>query len=308
MKARNVILVAVLGSLSQPLSGCGPSGATPDAGAPPTTVDAGPPACDPAKCATSNVCVQNRCMLTCARHTNCPGGYDCLEVEEQRVCVANNLPTGKGYFGYSCGINADKDCKGDEGFVCVGIKGDPSSYCARSPCAGDQDCPGDYYCADADVSMGKTRKVCVKRGYCAPAKSLTDCSDPDALFAKDGKGNGFCSRGCNPSAKENPCGAADECLKVGGVGQCWPRSRSCVSTKTYCSRCVSRLDCPSGAACAVNDFTHEKFCTLPCATASCPMSAGGVPGVCAKEYPGKEWGNQCIPDNGDLRPGCWFKK
>ncbi|MFN7131309.1 MAG: hypothetical protein ACK4N5_04460 [Myxococcales bacterium] len=280
----------------------------------PAPPDAGPPVCDPAKCAKNNICVQNKCMLQCTRAMDCPTGYDCKLVEEQTVCVANNKKFGPGYFGGPCGVNGDRDCKAAEGFVCQGPLGDPEAYCTLGNCTGDADCPGTYYCGDVDIGYKQTRKTCLKREYCAPAQTLGDCSEPDAVIATDLAGNKFCTRICDPKAK-NPCGEGNDCVNVNG-GQCWPKpfegKRSCIAPKKFCGRCESQADCPEGGLCYKNEFTREKMCLQPCGTGlpNCPTPTPGgrKTGCTTKALTGfEEWGTQCIPDpNDSLGLGCYF--
>lgn len=277
--------------------------------------DAGP-VCDPDKCAEGNICVQNRCMLECLRASDCPNGYDCKEVEESTVCVANEKQFGPGYFGWSCGVNGDADCARSEGFVCHGAKDDADAYCT-SVCETDEDCPGTYWCRDVDIGFQQTRKTCLKREYCAPAKTLGDCAEEDAVLATDRDGNSFCTRACDPNS-ENPCGPDSECLNVKG-GQCWPKvrdgKRDCFAGKQFCARCISQADCPAGALCFENEWTREKFCMQPCdSPTSCPATTpGGRDVFCGSFREGsgfEQWGNQCIPDSesSDRGLGCWIPR
>ena len=328
--------VALALSLSLFALGCGTPAPVADAGT--QAPDSGPPPCDPAKCAANNICVANKCSLKCARHSDCPDGYDCTKVEDQLVCTENSKSFGRGYFGYSCGVNGDKDCCAkddardyckhkDQAFSCVGTKGDPDSYCTLSGCTADADCPGAYYCAEVDTGFKTTKKMCLKRGFCAPATGLVDCNDPEASFAKDAQGRGMCLRKCSTTSTANPCLTGTECLAVSG-GQCWPKTkpggtRTCYATKEYCGRCLSQNDCPAGGLCYFNTFTKERFCTQPCSGAgACPASPGGVSAnacpanvapkssctTCGTFTSLSQWGDQCFPDPAEERgEGCYFK-
>ncbi len=284
---------------------------------PEPVVDAGPPVCDPARCAEGNICVQNKCMLECLRATDCPNGYDCKDVEGSNVCVANNKKFGAGgYYGFGCGVGGDTHCAQSEGFLCHGRKDSADAYCTTT-CTTDDDCPGTYWCKDVDLDFNQTRKTCIKREYCAPAKTLGDCADPDAVLATDSAGNSFCTYACDPTA-ENPCGFGNDCVSVNG-GQCWPKhfdgKRQCFpETKKFCGRCISQEDCPDGSLCYQNEWTREKFCMQPCgAGASCPAETPGGKAVSCgafREGSGFEaYGNQCIPEPSDsLGLGCWFPR
>ncbi|MBI5542492.1 MAG: hypothetical protein HY901_01275 [Deltaproteobacteria bacterium] len=288
--------------------------------------DTGPRPCDPSQCALGNVCAQNRCMLTCARHTECPGGYDCRSIEGTQVCVENGKLFGKGMFGYSCGAATAK-CA--EGFRCVGPKLDPTSYCTRSPCVDDSECPGNYYCTDIDDEAASdqpdagraidtgyhsppTVKVCLKRDFCAPATGLLDCNRSDAVFAQDEQGQGWCLRSCS-GIDPNGCGGGNGCYATDGGFQCWPRSKTCAPTKTFCSRCTSSADCPEGGLCfEASGFTKERLCTKPCqATEDCnpaTLPDDRVAGAC---FETTSWGVQCLPETADdedpIFPlSCWW--
>lgn len=270
------------------------------------TPDSGAPACDPSRCHPGNICVQDRCMLACERHTGCPDGYDCRTVEGKQVCVENNLEFGRKMFGYGCGINGDADCDAAKGFVCVGGKDDPDSYCSRSGCTSDSECPGNYYCEELDWSDGTVKAVCLKRGFCAPASGLVDCNDLDAVYAVDLDGKGFCSKACS-GADPNECGGGNGCFDTPQGFQCWPRAKTCEPTKSFCSRCSSRNDCPEGAFCYYESFSKERFCTLAdCSQANpCPTSEGGRKGYC---YQSETWATtQCLPynDADGKPPHCW---
>ncbi len=275
----------------------------PDASRP----DTGPKPCDPSKCAEGNICVENRCRLPCTRHTECPDGWDCRAREGKLVCVENGLPFGDGQFGAGCGTGT---CA--EGFLCVGVKNDPTSYCSRSPCKDDSECPGSYYCSRADVTVPDAGTVntslCRKRSYCAPAAGPVDCHDVDAVYIKDTKAPdggvpGWCLKGCS-GLDPNACGAGNGCFNK----LCWPRSNSCNPTRVFCSRCVSSADCPPGGVCYQEGFSKERYCTAPCrANSDCTppnLPLDRTPGTCLDT---KSWGKQCFPaDLGDEPDSCWM--
>ena len=305
---------------------CGGSSAGPDAGNPdvgvlePSDAAQGPAdggsRCDQSKCAPGNVCVQDKCMLTCARHTECPDeSYDCRSVEGTLVCVPNGQPVGEGQFGYRCG-GAGAVCA--DGFRCLGGKGDPQAYCTRQGCASDQDCPGSYYCAerdavvapDAGVDASSTViRLCQKRGFCAPAAGLVDCSAEDAVFNQDSEDRGWCLKACS-GLDPYGCGAGNECVSTAAGFQCWPRAKTCQPTQRFCGRCLSSTDCGPGGECYVDQFTKEPFCVTPCsATADCNQGvipSGRLLGVC-----GEIWEGYCTPELSGFSQDpngltCWF--
>jgi hypothetical protein len=290
--------------------------------------DTGPRLCDPSQCAAGNICVQNRCMLQCMRHTDCPDGYDCRSTEGKLVCVANGMPYGHGMFGYGCGAPTAQCAAG---FVCVGPKNDPNSYCTRSPCVDDTECPGNYFCTGFDQTLTNVDagmpdvggnldtgyhpppainvRACIKRGYCAPATGVVDCDSSDAIYARDSQSRGWCLRGCS-GLDPNGCGGGNQCVKTPSGYQCWPRALTCAPGGGFCSRCYSSDDCPKGGFCYYEPFTKEQYCTSPCQTAAdCTYSkpvTGQVPGECdATLFSGK----QCFPEapaDPSQPASCWY--
>lgn len=263
------------------------------------------PRCDPARCNAGNICVQNQCMLPCARHVDCPNAYECREIEGQAVCAKSALESewGEGLFGSGCAYLGDEECAADRGFVCIGRVGDPDAYCSKSPCTTDADCPGNYWCQTVERANGP-QKACIRRSFCAPADSVTECNDADATFGRDEQGNGWCLKSCS-GADPNSCGGGNGCLKTGDSWQCWPRSRTCTPSKSFCGRCTSRLDCPAGALCLTEQYTKERYCTQPCTEGqACPATQDGVAAKCVD---GGQYGWQCVPL--PLRDGdpqrCW---
>ncbi|HEY3448085.1 MAG TPA: hypothetical protein VGK67_17140 [Myxococcales bacterium] len=278
--------------------------------------DTGPRPCDPSKCAEGNICVQNKCMLACARHTECPDeSYDCRSVEGSLVCVPNGMPLGEGQFGYPCG--ATGTCA--DGFRCMGGAGDPSSYCAREGCGTDQDCPGNYSCVFRDVAVNpdagvdaafSTITVCQRRGFCAPADSLVDCNNENASFGKDSAGRGWCLKGCT-AAERYGCGAGNECVETAAGGQCWPRAMTCEPSEKFCSRCASSVDCGPGGYCYADPYTKEPMCVTPC-SADSDCNAGALPTGRLLGECGVLWEGMCMPQetgfSGDPNAlSCWFE-
>jgi len=289
--------------------------------------DSGPPACDPSRCNPGNVCAGGQCRLSCARHVECPQGFDCRNVEEQLVCVENGLPYGTGQFGYNCGTGAP--CAA--GFRCVGPTGTPYAYCTLTNCDDDSDCPGNYWCATIEVPAatdGGTPdtgpkpdaawevpvtvplSLCLKRGFCAPATGLVDCNDEDAVYARDYLGNGWCLAECDGS-DPNGCGHGRGCIKKPSGYQCWPRALTCASSHDFCSRCLSVHDCPPNSFCT-STWLGEPYCTKLCSGSSeCTwpnMPELANPGQCYEIAPGV---GQCIaaptiaPDGDEGARSCW---
>jgi hypothetical protein len=305
------LFVLLMASLLLSSAACSDGESASDAGVPEAdsgmTADAGP-TCDPSRCLAGNICVQNRCMLSCARHTGCPVGYDCEEIESQLVCAPNGKEIGPGQFGTDCGLDGDADCDSSKGFVCIGGQDDPDAYCSKSNCSSDADCPGNYYCKEIDRDDGSVLAVCLKRGYCAPAGSLVDCNDSDAVFAKDDQGNGYCSRSC-PGRDPNDCGESNGCYPAEDGGfRCQPRAGTCLPQGTFCSRCLSRNDCPAGGFCYVDTFSKEHMCAQPCSQeAPCPASPDGIQGSCYSSTTGAWEGGACLPTpfSDYDPPRCW---
>jgi hypothetical protein len=301
----------------------------PDAAALPG-LDAGPALCDPSRCAAGNVCVQNKCMLTCTRHLDCPQpnpcsdgvGYDCrslaidpsFDAGFESVCTPNTVPYGPGMFGCGCGNGAP--CA--TGFRCMGPQGTPSAYCSKANCTSDSDCPGNYWCATIEVlaprdggvadvgPRGDTGftppatvnlPVCVKRDFCAPASGYVDCNANDAVYAIDYKGRGWCLKQCDGS-DPNGCGPGNGCIKHDSQYKCWPRGLTCApSTPThFCSRCLTNADCPKQGYC-LSTWVGEPYCSSPC-TSDDDCTYTGAPddfnaGQCYQFSDGE---SQCMPN------------
>jgi len=335
MKIRSLFVLMLVAGAFTALRCGGTSNSGADAAVAPDAdvagLDAGPvpdagPKCDPAKCAPGNICVQDRCMLACARHTDCPDGYDCRSVESQLVCVANQMPVDVGQFGTGCGLDPTV-CA--DGFVCIGGQGTPAAYCTRASCADDTECPGNYYCATMDVAAPRdggvadtgpkhdgsvetpnyvVAQMCVKRNFCAPASALVDCNDPQALLRTDSHGRSYCLKTCS-GLDPNGCGGGNGCLRMDGGYECWPRAMTCATSHSFCSRCTSSKDCPAKSYCT-DTGSGEPYCTKPCwLNADCVwpgMPADGNQGVC---YMFDDGEHQCLAAQSSSEDGapasCW---
>jgi hypothetical protein len=151
-------------------------------------------------------------------------------------------------------------------------------------------------------------QFCLKRNFCAPAASLTDCNDPQAIFGTDSRNNGWCLKSCS-GIDPNGCGGGNGCFKMDGGFQCWPRFMTCAPNHQFCSRCTSSLDCPAKSYCT-DTGTGEPYCTRPCwLDTDCTwknMPNGGNQGTCMIFDNGE---HQCIASGATSDYGaptsCW---
>jgi hypothetical protein len=165
-----------------------------------------------------------------------------------------------------------------DGFACYGISpSDANAFCTQFGCLGDSDCVGGWWCATVDdapnvttlkASWGKTRQVCLPRGYCAPCQLDHDCAlTPDGqpqYCVADSQGNGYCTPRCTATSS---CAADAACV---------PRWRVCRSIPAAGMPCTRDEDCPPSA----QDFAqHCDF-----GPTGAGVDAGlAATGVCASE-------------------------
>lgn len=222
-------------------------------------------------------------------------------------CERSDPPPAEGGYYTSCPLF--NECAGDDGFVCQGAGlGDIDAYCTKD-CSADEDCPQGFFCDEADRipcgsacgergdadnpgcvpvdrigddesagsleycgGGGLTRKLCVKRPFCAECESDADClSLPDGVCAKDIDGAKICTRPCDENTNSCPWGSATICGvwdQERGFATCSHRSGSCQGTGGACEPCVREADCPGGT-CFGSVYTGERWCVNFATTCSC---------------------------------------
>jgi hypothetical protein len=309
------------------------------------TVPAPPHVCAPADCAADNQCIsdgaETKCRRPCTLHTDCPGGYQCLNNPTQpgpAYCVKNTTdipskPTGQ--WGTPCLPNGgDTDnpaCDKDNKFVCLGYgTTDATAYCTHADCASDLDCIPGYWCATVDDkpnvtdsvrSFGKTHTVCTKHEYCSPCGGDRDCPIIDGKqshCAPDDVGGLYCAPPCTADANCRLDAACNNTLE-NGTKVCKPRAGTCKGDGTLCSPCRSDADCPDGY-CLKGNYSPERFCSVKAGAMCVSGTKSDCPAFTAMK--GTTIGcqsdagdeniprNQCIgivpfADNADV--GCWTK-
>jgi hypothetical protein len=306
--------------------------------------------CDPSQCAAGNQCIDDRtgggaiCRKVCAAQADCPANWYCndgLKAGGVSWCVQNTLTfdAGAGQWGVPCqpnhGEGANPGCDWAQGFACYAQSPtDGNAFCTQFACSGDGDCPGGWWCSTQNVgpnatssvqTIGKTRSICLPRGYCAPCKKDLDCysapgSQPQHCVP-DSKGAGFCSTTCagdsncdfdstckapwavcTPAAGQ-PCQSDDDCPPAKGTFQhcVAPQANKAPDAGGSCTpECGGAADCNAGQTCmptfqvclpragvCVGDGTFCSPCRsdLDCTPATTGAGAGQGSGVCFSSAP-----------------------
>lgn len=217
--------------------------------------------CDPAKCAAGNVCLDNKCVLTCASNPECtPLTQDCVagtddEKKAIAYCKDNGLaPIGqKCPFGTECatalscpdGKACDPTCTGAacacpaaqcQPLVCrTAGAADADAFCTLKDCHADTECPGGYHCG----LIRDPHKICgTMKGnsnFCGTTSE--PCVDPSMDMA-----NGT-------TYVEGPyCALRAECR-----------------LRKQCDLCATDLDCSSAPGQHCTQVGPDKVCTRDCA-------------------------------------------
>lgn len=241
------------------------------------------PTCDPAKCATGNVCIaegsENKCRRPCSSHGDCPTNYKCQIGSSKSYCVADTLQiTAKdtGQWGSPCnsqdGIE-NAACDGDQKFKCFAKSPtDADAFCTRYDCAQDTDCRSGWYCGavrsspnaeSSTISWGTDSRLCLPQTFCAPCASDLDCSQKTGpTYCVAGTdGAKFCATECGD---DTGCDKWADCKAApSGKNVCTPRAGVCKGDGKYCAPCRSDGDCKAGggACLQANQGTNEKFCS-----------------------------------------------
>jgi hypothetical protein len=276
--------------------------------------------CDPAQCGgqpASCTLDQDACGADAKCTTGkCPDGSACTvfkcPVEQCQALACHSAGSGDAdAYCTHADCTQDADCPG--GFYC-GVQKDPHDICGAKCANGTCDsgpnkggqCQKDGDCQKGNnATCGKTtdpciapadfakngatyfeaplcleRKVCLKRGECAPCDSDLDCSSLPAQKCVQIGAVKNCARTCS-TAKD--CEADFKC----SGGACVPRSGACRGSK-FCEHCVDDRDCADGASC-VDASGGQKACIkvpidTKCTTdTDCPLSPSGKHGACLSE-------------------------
>ena len=255
--------------------------------------------CTPESCLEGNTCVNNRCVLECAAHTDClaDGTQDCAPAVEDDTkreilaCQGNNKPYG---FTFKCPF----------GNECSQILSCPET---GTPCFLDQ-CNGvpDACVLDTDYCYGRANCLVGKCPDKKPCTVLTcaasECKAPlSCLSTAVGDANAFCTKqdcqsdaecpggfycgttrearalcgSMNPAKGNNGlCGESDEaCIESSslGMGNTMFEGQLCVLRKTCiqrdtCAPCASDLDCSQipNSHCITLPNDTTKRCAAEC--------------------------------------------
>jgi hypothetical protein len=274
------------------------------------------------------------CTRACTANTGaagCPVGYDCFPTDTTKGLTCNKTlyEVDKNgdplLFGVDCSAsndvclnlgtsNAAPSCRrvSDGMRPPMPVDFDPNAYCTGT-CAGDYDCPLDFYCG-ADYDMVTK---CLRRTLCTPCSIDGNCGGnfPICIPTKDGKAH-YCSKNC---AGNGDCGGtantALTCASTttaNGVATmaCQHRFGACVGEGNICDPCRTDDDCmKSKSSCVINVGTFEGFCSKRCTTdASCMSLTGTVPAACDNTDMNFSLGI-CNGDLAHAQPGllsCWL--
>lgn len=308
--ALTALVLVATGTLAATSSGCGS-----------TTVQSGPYCeggfvrkdaqgnescegkCEPSKCGADNVCIDNRCALSCTSHLHCaPIVEDCVPAtDDSGGAVDICQPNGRAPIGLACPLGdgdcasafacpdgaacdpactgADCACPADQckALMCLtNGEGDADAFCTLRDCHADSDCPGGYWCGQLRVPQHICGPTC-KSSKCAggPMDGLgcskaSDCQQGDQSFCGE--------------ADDNPCvDPAD--VAAGGstlVEGTWCGLQNICRPRRVCSPCETDLDCsaqPYQRCTTLQDNT--KACTRDCDTdADCDSGYGCTNGAC----------------------------
>ncbi len=286
------------------------------------------------------VCMGGVCTRPCTRQVDCPQGFDCGFAhpgDATPSCYPSPVNPMTGGFGTDCSIIAadpavmgGPGCSVTEnpcatGFSCHSTqKCDPTAYCTKS-CAGDTDCPPQFYCA---VDASTMDKFCRKRDFCLPCISDDNCP-MSWRCSTSPMGEHFCAKPCGADSDcpqpQNGASYFEKCIgKVcvpappekgnGKPNECHgPSSLKGFPANGICSGCRPGVpsDCPNGGICFQDQFTLERFCTQKCkltvdgggnVTAdSCPTGS-----YCAiGPVPKGTYDGICSADNSYSGPTCY---
>ena len=266
----------------------------------------------------TGICLNKICTVKCTKQAECPSvgkdHFDCGEAATGVVaCYARAYDTAK------MGKDCSTDGKCDTGYICTGLDGDAGRKCVGE-CTTDRDCPPKYRCAT--TITGKTadaKKYCRERLFCHPCIIDDQCGSHLDKCIKDGNGNKFCSKACNPTSTANDAGLSGtcpfvaKCTKEGSGYQCQHKSGSCYKSfkgeGAQCAPCIvhgskntgvgykdpwstiaEAGQCKTGSYCVqFNRFQKEAACLEPC-TGTCSSTA-----YYCKAYLTSLGGSFCLP-------------
>jgi len=246
----------------------------------------------------SGHCIAGVCSKECAGQLDCPRGFDCGLAhpgDAAATCYAATWPApAEGGFGTGCAEVAG-GCTGNptpcaEGFECIAtVKCDAEAYCSRA-CTDDHDCPPALFCGyTGPTNEQGTRRVCTRRGSCAPCAVDDQCGE-QASCNPGPDGDWYCGHTCNgqndclrpykdpDSTGQTPQYPPFEVCAPDTYGReqkiCQPAAGHCsgksvlaavTATGGVCAPCRLGMpdDCAAGLRCLMIP-AGERFCTRAC--------------------------------------------
>lgn len=273
--------------------------------------------CTADKCLESNVCVGNRCLLTCTSHRDCDpaGGQDCVPAKDDEtsadvnVCQFTGKPAGMGIpcpNGFECdgwracpdnGICFSGQCGGDQAAcvtdtdACNGV-----DNCTFGKCPDGTGCRTDCFTAcnlwltcdtkgEADADAYCTKRDCMSDDECIGGYYCGIVRDPHGLCGSN-----------PPKGDDSFCGTTNEpCVTLPEAGTTRFEGSACVLRKSCLKRgpgapCTTNLDCSQYDGLTCLAFAGESRCAPLCtidkdcpADSACPgdeQLIGAVPASC----------------------------
>jgi hypothetical protein len=252
------------------------------------------PACNQAKCASGNQCIDDgsgsgpTCHEACTAQS-CPFGWYCNDGATQSPtaaqsgtptswCVQGTTPLTQtdGQWGTPClpggGEGNNKACDVGDSFACYGqTPTDANSFCTLFGCQADTDCPGGWWCATVDNapnvgttirSFGATRTVCRPREYCATCLMDHDCpASAGGTQQHCVQTGGGADGGVTPGYCAPQCGSTADCALDAKCQSQWS-----VCTPAQGTSCKSDDDCPPTSG--TYQHCDSGTCTPECGSAA----------------------------------------
>lgn len=242
------------------------------------------------KCADSNPCTSDDCLVTTGSCVHLPAAGTCQDADPCTTgdaCVSGAC-NGKGKLACDDG----NGCTLDECVTGLGCKHTPQD---GGPCLADTDpCTQDICKAGACVAVPLASK-CVIGGTCVPANQ-TAADNPCLVCDPSKSKSGWTTLSGVPCSDDNECTFSDTCA----TGQCIGEFGSCNDkndcTKDSCSPATGCVYAPTSGTC-----DDANACTLNdhCSAASC-VGTPVLPASCGD-------GNPCTDDSCAPSFGCSHK-
>jgi hypothetical protein len=254
--------------------------------------------CDPGSCLEGNVCVGNRCMLTCTSHNDCfspskgQAPYQACQVQKTDAVPAEDDP--------NAGLNA-----GPDAYVCTTIdkSGGIGVLCPfGTECDAAFACPDGTGCEAGKGSEGHCTAEeckaleCISKGeadaeaYCATVdcKADADCG-PGYYCGIERLPTKICG---TEKGTEEPCIDPSTFTANGGTYQEGPGSllRNVCLKREPCAPCADQYDCSLSDDLACVTIESAQVCAKTC--------AGDVD--CPDDF--QCTGGFCVPRSGTCKP------